>query len=405
MPNHAVAVNPTAKQRELAASCRSEGDRTLVSTDKPTIAFIVATLNEERAIEPCIRSLLDQRYPADLIEVVVVDGGSTDRTRQVVTALSAIDPRVRLLHNPGRIAASAFNIGVAATTGRLVSLVGAHGISHPDYAMMLADAFANSGAELVGGRSEAEAEPGATPMARAIVRAVSSPLGVGGARYRYSTTPGWVDTAYPGAYRRELFTRIGGFDESLVRNQDDELHHRARMAGHPMWFDPRLRSTYRPRSSLRQLWSQYYQYGWWRAVTVRKHGKVASVSYLVPAALVAGLAAGPVVAAATRRHRRLAVSSWAGAALAWGGVTVLGGWRERSVPADVAIRVPAAIACLHLAYGVGFWSGAAHMAVGRAGEPRRRAQTPPPVPMPLLARSAERRSRCADGVRRLGGRT
>ncbi len=295
----------------------------------PDIAFIVATYNEEGAIEACVRSLLEQRYPVDRIEVVVIDGGSTDRTRERVRALAAADPRVRLLHNPATIAASAFNIGVAATTAGLISLVSAHSVTEPDYAVVLADAFETSGAQLVGGRMEAAVAEGATPTAEAIVRATSSPLGLGSAKFHYSETPGWVDTAFPGAYRRELFAKIGPFDEGLVRNQDDDLHLRARLAGHPMWFDPRLRSTYRPRRTFGALWSQYYQYGWWRAVTIRKHRRVASVRHLVPAALVAGIAAGPVLAAAGRRYRRPVGATWAGGVLAWAAVLALAGWRER----------------------------------------------------------------------------
>ena len=332
----------------------------------PDIAFIVATYNEEGAIEACVRSLLEQRYPVDRIEVVVIDGGSTDRTRERVRALAAADPRVRLLHNPATIAASAFNIGVAATTAGLISLVSAHSVTEPDYAVVLADAFETSGAQLVGGRMEAAVAEGATPTAEAIVRATSSPLGLGSAKFHYSETPGWVDTAFPGAYRRELFAKIGPFDEGLVRNQDDDLHLRARLAGHPMWFDPRLRSTYRPRRTFGALWSQYYQYGWWRAVTIRKHRRVASVRHLVPAALVAGIAAGPVLAAAGRRYRRPVGATWAGGVLAWAAVLALAGWRERGAP-GVAVRMPGAVGCLHLAYGVGVWSGAAQQALGRAG--------------------------------------
>ncbi len=329
------------------------------AVDRPTISFVVAALDEEAAIGACVRSLLDQDYPADRIEVAVVDGGSRDRTREVVAAMAAADPRVRLLHNPARIAAGAFNVGVAGTTGSLISLASAHSRTDPQYAAVLAEAFRTSGAALVGGRMDAAVEPGAGPMAEAIVRATSSPLGLGSARHHYSIRPGWVDTAFPGAYRRELFDEIGGFDESLVRNQDDELHLRARLAGHRMWFEPRLRSRYRPRHELRRLWRQYYQYGWWRAVTVHKHRRVVSPRHLAPAALVAGLAAGPVLLAA-RPRRRLLVP-WAGGAAAWLALLAAAGVRERGAPPGVAARVPAAVACLHLAYGAGFWGGAAHL--------------------------------------------
>jgi GT2 family glycosyltransferase len=332
------------------------------AAELPSIAFVVAALDEESAIEGCVRSLLAQDYPPDRIEVAVVDGGSTDRTREIVAAVAAADPRVRLLDNPRRIAASAFNIGVAATGSALVSLASAHSRTEPGYAAALAEAFACSGAALVGGRMDAVADGPdgpADPMAQAIVRATSSPLGLGSARHHYSDRAGWVDTAFPGAYRRELFAEIGGFDESLVRNQDDELHLRARLAGHRMWFEPRLRSRYRPRRDLPALWRQYHQYGWWRAVTVHKHRRVVSARHLAPAALVAWLAAGPVVLVlAGRRGPALA---WAAGPVAWAGLLAVSGWRERDGPPGTAARVPAAVGCLHLAYGTGFWAGAGHL--------------------------------------------
>jgi succinoglycan biosynthesis protein ExoA len=325
---------------------------------QPTISFVVAALNEEATIGECVWSLLEQDYPAERIQVAVVDGGSTDRTREIVAGIAATDPRVQLLDNPARIAASAFNIGVAATTGELVSLASAHSRTDPDYASVLAETFRMSGAALVGGRDDA-VPGGAGAMAQAIARAASSPLGLGSAKHHYSSKAGWVDTAYPGAYRRELFAEIGGFDESLVRNQDDELHLRARLAGHRMWFEPRLRSRCQTRGTLRHLWRQYFQYGWWRAITVRKHRRVVSPRHVAPAALVAGLVAGPVLAAAGRRRALLGL--WAGGAGAWAGLLALAGWRERGAPHEVARRVPVAVACLHLAYGAGFWSGVAHL--------------------------------------------
>jgi GT2 family glycosyltransferase len=325
--------------------------------DQPTISFVVAALNEEQTIESCVRSLLDQHYPADRIEVAVVDGGSADRTREIVARMADGDPRVRLLHNPAGIAPRAFNIGVARTGGRLISLQSAHGAAGQDYAEVLASAFAKSGAALVGGRVEARTASGASSMAEAIARAMSSPLGVGSARYHYSDEPGWVDTAYPGAYRRELFDEIGGFDESLVRNQDDELHFRARLAGHRMWYEPGLRSVYLPRRTLAALWRQYFDYGWWRSVTLVKHRRVASWRHLVPATLVAGLAAGPLLASVTPRRRRTVARAWSGGVAAWLAVLVVSGTRERTGPAHIAPRVPVAVGCLHLAYGAGFWRG------------------------------------------------
>jgi succinoglycan biosynthesis protein ExoA len=352
-------------------TARRSTARARAAHEQPTVSFVVAALNEEATIGECVRSLLTQDYPAERIQVAIVDGGSTDRTREIVTAIAAADPRVQLLDNPGRIAASAFNIGVAATTGELISLASAHSRTDPDYASVLAEAFRMSGAALVGGSDDAIAG-GTDAMAQAIARAASSPLGIGSAKAHYSTQPGWIDTAHPGAYRRELFAEIGGFDESLVRNQDDELHLRARLAGHRMWFEPRLHSRCQTRATLRALWRQYFQYGWWRAITAHKHRRVASPRHLAPAALVAGLAAGLVLAAAAGR-RRVFLGLWAGGAGAWAGILALAGWRERGGPPGVARRVPLAVACLHLAYGAGFWNAVGHL----LGRSVRRPASPP----------------------------
>ena len=322
----------------------------------PSIAFVVATLDEAATIEQCLRSLVDQDYPADRLQVAVVDGGSIDGTREIVRRFCTDESRVALYANPRCIAAAAFNIGVDSTRSDIISLASAHSTLDAGYARVLADAFVASGASLVGGRKVADAGTSTrSPMAAAIVRATSSPLGLGSAGYHYSEVPGWVDTAFPGAYRRELLSEIGGFDESLVRNQDDELHLRARIAGHPMWYEPRLRSTYRPRPSLTTLWRQYYEYGWWRVVTVRKHRRVASLRHLAPAALVAGLVAGPTVALLRPGMPRWWSTAWGAGTVGWFGWLAAAGWRERGASDGSAPYVPLAVACLHLAYGSGFW--------------------------------------------------
>ena len=252
-----------------------------VGAEVPTIAFVIATFNEARDIGACVESLLAQEYPRDQLELAVVDGGSTDETLAIVRAIAEQDPRVKVLSNPKRIAAAAFNVGIAATSASIVSLVSAHSVVDLEYARHLARAFDASGAALVGGRMVAVADPD-DPTADAIRRATSSPVGLGNAAFHYSDQPQWVDTAFPGAYRRSLLDELGGFDETLVRNQDDDLHFRAARSGHRMWFDPSLRSEYRPRQRFGALWRQYYDYGVWRSVTVRKHRRFAAVRATPP---------------------------------------------------------------------------------------------------------------------------
>jgi succinoglycan biosynthesis protein ExoA len=317
----------------------------------PNVAYVVATYNEERRIGDCLAALLAQDYPGDRLEVIVVDGGSADGTQDVVRRIAATDRRVSVRENPRRIAAVAFNIGARATEADIVSLMSAHAVVDPGYTRELVRAFGESGARLVGGRMVAVSE-GGTAWEEAIRRATSSPFGLGNAAFHYSEEPKWVDTAFPGAYQRSLLEELGGFDESLVRNQDDDLHLRARLRGHRMWFDPALECSYHPRSTLAALWRQYFEYGFWRAATLRKHRRFASWRHAVPPLFTAAVAGGAIFP--VRPVRRL----WALTLAAYGGVLAAGAARER-VPSRESARMAAAMAVLHVAYGSGFWAGLA----------------------------------------------
>jgi len=319
---------------------------------KPSVSFVVATFNERRYIAACLDSLLCQDYPSELVDIAVVDGGSTDGTAEYVKSLGADEPRVRLFHNAKQFAPAAFNIGIKNTSGDIVSLASAHSRTRAEYTRRLVAAFESTDAGLVGGR--AVAQPGReTRAAAAIARVMASPFGVGAARFRYGDTAGWVNTAFPGAYRRWLFDRIGYFDEALVRNQDDEFHLRARRAGFRMWYEPQLVSDYFTRPSLAALRRQYFDYGRWRAATLAKHRTVASPAQLAPPALVLALA---VAASAPRRMRRLLTGAVAGPYAAF---LVAGMAREarRGASASETALVAPALATLHLSYGVGFWYG------------------------------------------------
>lgn len=320
----------------------------------PLVSFVVATWQEAGFIGPCLERLLGQDVEAE-VEVLVVDGGSTDGTRTVVEEVAARDARVRLLDNPARVTPSAFNIGIAASRGRFVSLIGAHSLPQFDYARRLVKAFDESGAWLVGGRAVSEPAV-AGPVAAGIARAMASPLGVGGATFRLSDGAGWADTGFPGAYRRELFDVIGRFDEELVRNQDDDLHLRARLAGHRLWYEPALATVYHPRATFRGLWRQYEQYGFWRAATLRKHRRLASPRQAGPGVLVAGLAVGAPVAMCRPRLRGL----WVTGVASWVGLLAVAGRRElrRGADGPTALSAATAVGAMHLSYGTGFWRGA-----------------------------------------------
>ncbi len=261
--------------------------------DVPVVSVIVPCRNERRHIEAALASILANDWPADALEVLVVDGESDDGTREVVAALAADERRVRLLDNPGRYAGDAMNVGIRAARGAYVLRVDAHGAVPPDYI--------KNGVAVLRERPEVWAVGG--PMARVgegaegrLVAAITaSVFSTGNAAARGSEREGPVDAvAYP-MWRRELFARVGLFDDAFVRNQDDDFDLRIRRAGGVVYQTPAMRVTYIVRASLRALLGQYYQYGFWKAAVLKKHRRLADWKPFVPLAFF-GVIMGAVVA-------------------------------------------------------------------------------------------------------------
>jgi succinoglycan biosynthesis protein ExoA len=322
----------------------------------PFVSIIMPLRNEAKYIERGLASVLAQDYPADRFEVLVVDGMSDDGTRDIlqrmVARLIADDsaPAVLLLDNPARIVPPALNIALQHASGEIVIRVDGHCEIAPDYVRRCVSALDKTGADCVGGPMVTIGE---TPAAKAIALAQSSRFGVGGVAFRTGKEQaGYVDTLAFGAYRRSVFNLIGGFDEELVRNQDDEFNFRLTQAGGKIWLDPAIRSAYYSRASLPGLWRQYYQYGMYKVRVMQKRRGVASWRHLVPGAFVVGLLVSFLVALAARqpRYALAAAVPYAGAngiASVWTGRS---SWR--SLP-----LLPVAFLILHLSYGLGFLMG------------------------------------------------
>ena len=261
---------------------------------RPRVSVILPIRNEARHIDACLERLLQQDYPRELVEILVVDGRSDDGTRDVVKQVQARHPdaALRLLDNPQRTVPPALNAGIRAAKGEVIVRMDGHAVPAIDYLSACVAALGRSGAANVGGAVEAE---GTTPFGQAVALATQHPLGAGDAKYRVGGSPGDVDTVPFGAFRRELFEAVGLFDESLVRNQDYELNVRIRAAGQRIHFDPAIRVKYSPRNSAQALWSQYLQYGWWKVETLRRHPQSLRWRQLIPPVLLAGLLVGMLV--------------------------------------------------------------------------------------------------------------
>ena len=250
------------------------------------ISIVLACRNEEKHIAGCVRSILGQARVPDEMELIVADGMSDDRTREVLSEIAATDPRVRVVDNPGRIAATGLNAAIRAARGQIILRMDAHTEYAPDYVRRCVEVLEETGADNVGGPARTRAT---TYMQGAIAAAYNSPYSVGGARFHDVDYEGWLDTVTYGCWRREIFDRIGLFDEELVRNQDDEFNLRTVRAGGRIWQSPSIRSWYSPRGSLRALFAQYRQYGYWKVRVIQKHRLPASIRHLVPGAFVLAL--------------------------------------------------------------------------------------------------------------------
>lgn len=252
----------------------------------PMVSIILPVLNESKYIERCVKSLMNNTYDRQKVEILVVDGGSNDGTREIVTKLASEDRRVRLIDNPGRILAAGINIGIESARGDVLIRMDGHAEAEKDFIEMNIEVLnEHSDAWCVGG---AITTINQTYTGKVIAAAMSCPVGVGDARFRTGNYEGYSDTVAFGAYRKELFEKIGLLDENLLRTEDDDLHFRLRQAGGKIYISRKIRSKYFPRSSIVKVWRQYFQYGYWRIPTIMKHSQPATVRQVVPVLFVLG---------------------------------------------------------------------------------------------------------------------
>ena len=324
-------------------------DKDRTTSGEVDVSVIMPVRNEARHLRESLGAVLAQDIGPVRFEVLVVDGQSTDGTREIVQEFMRDHPSVRLLDNPGRIVPTAMNIGLSEARGEVVVRVDGHCVVGSDYLRMAAETLRITGCEGVGGKMEAVGE---NFWGRAIAAATSCPFGVGNARFHYSDAPGEADTVYLGAYRRDYLRQIGGYDPAFVRNQDDELNYRIRTSGGLIFYTPRLRVRYRVRPSLSGLFRQYFEYGLWKIPMYRKTGHPLKARHLAPAGFLAALL-GPIL-----------MAPWFPGALWITAVTLalhllLGGlWAARSGGGHGwSLGIPVVFLTLHIAYGLGFLAG------------------------------------------------
>ncbi|HEY0193086.1 MAG TPA: glycosyltransferase family 2 protein [Kofleriaceae bacterium] len=314
---------------------------------QPRVTIGMPAYNEERYIEACIASVQAQDYPREQIEILVADGRSTDATREILARLAAADPRIRMIDNPERLQAAGLGQLVKEATGEIFVRMDVHCEYAPDYVRRCVETLERTGADNVGGAQRAKAK---SFFQKALCAALTSPLGVGGAKYRSAEAEGYVDTVFLGAFRRRVFEAVGLWDPRAITNEDAELNQRILESGGQIYLSKDIVVHYFPRDSFKTLALQYFKYGRGRARTLIKLGKLPTLRPVIPFAMVVGASTLLLMPPLWP----LAPLAFASYALATGAEAVRVGHKAGT---SAIPKVWAMFPVLHASHGVGFAAG------------------------------------------------
>ena len=260
------------------------------SINSPFISALLVTRNEKDYIRISLMSLIEQTYPKDKYEIIVIDGGSTDGTLDVVKELQEAyntdSFSIRVVSNPKKILATGWNIGIRSAKGEYVVRIDAHATADKDFIEKSVETMMRVEAVCVGGKLTSQSLNGEDDV---ISNVLSSPFGVGNSSFRVSDEEGYADTAVYGLYKKDILEKAGCFDEKMVRNQDIEMHSRIKKAGGKFYFNPEIKSTYYTRNTVKKMLKQAYGNGQWNMVLLKKGSGALSIRHLIPFFFVLGV--------------------------------------------------------------------------------------------------------------------
>ena len=316
----------------------------------PYVTVIMPVRNEQSFIARSLTAVLSQDYPANRIEVIVADGLSTDQTREIVKGFMPGHPQLRLINNPGGIVSFGLNAALRISQGEIIVRVDGHCEIAHDYVRRCVQHLTRDDVDCVGGPIETVGED---YFAKTIAMAMRTPFGVGDSAFRTVRDQDlFVDTVAFPAYKAAVIRRTGFFDEELVRNQDDEYNYRLRKLGGSILLAQDVRSRYYSRGSLRSLWRQYFQYGYWKVRVMQQHPRQMRLRQFVPLLfLLVTLPTGVMIPVST-------ISMWIflGVVAAYlvanlgASISTASDWRSMAL-------LPVIFTTLHFAYGSGFFVG------------------------------------------------
>ena len=315
-----------------------------------TVTIVIPCYNEKDYILSCMKAIAAQTYPSDLIKTFVCDGNSSDGTQLVIKNYSNKNNRFQLLVNEKKTTPHALNLGIKNSSSDIIIILGAHSELDIDFVKQSIETFSvDPSIMCVGGVLENVYE---NETSKTIGLAMSSVFGVGNAHFRTGTKKGYVDTVAFGAYKKEIFEKVGLFNEELVRNQDDEFNYRVTSSGFKIYLNPDIKCKYFVRASYPKLFKQYYQYGYWKMYVNILHKTVTTIRQLVPAAFVIYLFV-LLLLAIINPFLFLVMTSFFALYLTLSLIFAFG----QSPNPVTAIKIVYAFIILHFGYGVGYIQG------------------------------------------------
>jgi succinoglycan biosynthesis protein ExoA len=310
----------------------------------PEVSVLVPVLNGMRHLEESTRAMAAQRGPS-CIEFLMIDGGSTDGSREFLERLTRGDPRFRLLDNPGRTTPRALNIGLAAARGEFIARMDAHTCYPEDYLMRGLERLRRGDVEHVSGPP---VPVGTDTWSRRIGVALRTSLGTGRADFRDVRRERAVFSGFAGVWHADRLRALGGWDEGWPVNQDVELAARLRAAGGRAVSVPAMAAYYRPQHSLAALARQYARYGYYRAKSAVHHPASRRPAHTLCPAVVIGTVAA-VAPGPWRRPARAGLVAYSTAVA----ITSM----RVSLPAADRLALPPVFVTMHFAWGAGYLSG------------------------------------------------
>ncbi|MHB8132780.1 MAG: glycosyltransferase family 2 protein [Anaerolineaceae bacterium] len=319
----------------------------------PFVTLIIPMKNESLYIENCLHSLILQDYPKDRFEVLVYDGKSIDKSWELASSYEKLFTHFSIFSNEEITQSAAWNAGIKISKGEIVGIISAHSELAEDYISKSVETLLRTNAALVGGPPSTEARIGGK-IASAVAIALNSPFGVGGASFHYTDKEIETDSVYMGVCRKKLYYEIGGFDEEMVHNQDDEFSYRVREKGGLIICNPEIKSKYFSRSSFSGLWKQFFTFGYYKVRVLQKHPSQMRLRQFVPGIFVFSLFTSFILSLFT---------IWAKSLI----FVIIGSYITANLIASIFLSkkngwfllplLPIAFFIPHFSYGLGFWVG------------------------------------------------